>query len=114
MNRVKDSIDFKKKIKSYANYLEILLLLQKVVALYPSILHEDGIETLRERPVKSEDLKLPASVNNIVKMTKFILKYNIFEFHGKVNLQISGKEIGSKFAPPFVCIYIDEEETEFF
>ena len=89
-------------------------MLQKVVALYPSILHEDGIETLRERPVKSEDLKLPASVNNIVKMTKFILKYNIFEFHGKVNLQISGKEIGSKFAPPFVCIYIDEEETEFF
>ena len=114
MNWVKDSIDFKKKIKSYASYLEILLLLQQVVALYPSILHEDGIETLRERPVKSEDLKLPASVNNIVKMTKFILKYNIFEFHGKVNLQISGKEIGSKFAPPFVCIYIDEEETEFF
>ena len=89
-------------------------MLQKLVALYPSILHEDGIETLRERPVKSEDLKLPASVNNIVKMTKFILKYNIFEFHGKVNLQISGTEIGSKFASPFACIYIDEVETEFF
>ena len=47
-------------------------------------------------------------------MTKSILKYNIFEFHGKVNLQISGTEIGSKFAPPFACIYIDEVETDFF
>ena len=56
-----------------------------MVALYPSIPLEDGLETLRERLVKSEDLKLP--VNDIAKMAEFVLKNNIFEFNGKVKLR---------------------------
>ena len=50
-----------------------------MVALYPRIPHENGLETLRERLIKSEDLKL--SVNDIVKMAEFVLKNNIFEFN---------------------------------
>ena len=83
-----------------------------MVALYPSIPHEDGLETLRERLIKSEDLKVP--VNDIVKMTEFVLKNNIFEFNGKVKKQVAGTTIGTKFAPPYACIYMDELETEFF
>ena len=82
-----------------------------MVALYPSIPHEDGLETLRERLIKSEDLKLP--VNDIVKMAEFVLKNNIFEFNGKVKKQVAGTAIGTKFAPPYACIYMDEIETEF-
>ena len=89
----------------------ITLVTADVVALYPSIPHEDGLETLRERLIKSEDLKLP--VNDIVKMAEFVLKNNIFEFNGKVKKQVAGTAIGTKFAPPYACIYMDEIETEF-
>ena len=77
-----------------------------MVALYPSIPHEDGLEKLRERLVKSEDLKLP--VNDIVKMAEFVLKNNIFQFNGNVQQQVTGTAIGTKFAPPYACIYMDE------
>ena len=53
-----------------------------MTTLYPSISYDDGLKTLREKLVKSEDLKL--RVNDIVKMTEFVLKNNIFEFNGKV------------------------------
>ena len=82
-----------------------------MVALYPSISHEDGLKTLRERLVKSEHLKLP--VNGIVKIAEFVLKNNIFEFNGMVKQQIAGTTIVTKFAPPYSSIYMNEVETEF-
>ena len=67
---IKDSSDFKNKTKKLDKSLgNIILVTADVVALYPSIPHEDGLETLRERLVKSEDLKL--TVNVIVKMAEF-------------------------------------------
>ena len=64
MSIVKDSSDFKNKIKKLGKLSEnITLVTVDVVALYPSMPHEDGLETLGERRVKSEDLKLP--VNDI-------------------------------------------------
>ena len=52
------------------------------LSLYPSIPHEDGLETLTERSAESEDPQLP--VNDIVKIAEFVLKKNIPEFNGKV------------------------------
>ena len=49
---------------------------------HPSIPHE----TLRERLVKSEDVKVP--VNDILKMAELFLKNNIFEFNWKVKQQV--------------------------
>ena len=46
-------------------------------------------------------------------MAEFVLKNNFFEFNGEVKRQISGTAIGTKFAPPYVCIFMDEVETEF-
>ena len=46
-------------------------------------------------------------------MTEFVLKNNIFEFNEKVKQQVAGTAIGTKFAPPYACIYMDEVETEF-
>ena len=64
---VKYSSDFKNKIKKLGKLSgNITLATVDVEALYPSISLEDGLETLRERLVKNEDLKLP--FNDIVKM----------------------------------------------
>ena len=46
-------------------------------------------------------------------MAEFALKSNYFEFNGKVNKKISGTAIGTKFAPPYSCIFLDQAETEF-
>ena len=42
-------------------------------------------------------------------MTEFVLKKNIFEF----NMEVSGTQIGTKFASLYACIYMDEVETIF-
>ena len=46
-------------------------------------------------------------------MAEFALKNNFFEFNGKVKQQLSGTAIRTKFAPPYVFIFMDQVETEF-
>ena len=46
-------------------------------------------------------------------MAEFVLKNNYFGFNGKVKQQLSETAIGTKFAPPYDCIFIDQVETEF-
>ena len=46
-------------------------------------------------------------------MAEFVLKSNYFEFNGKVKQQLSGTAIGTKFAPPYPCVFMDQVETEF-
>ena len=53
------------------------------------------------------------STNDLVKMVEFVLKNNYFQFNGKVKQQISGTAIGTKFAPTYACVFMDQVETDF-
>ena len=46
-------------------------------------------------------------------MAEFVLKSNFFEFSGSVKQQVSRTTIVTKCASIYVCIYMDEIETEF-
>ena len=46
-------------------------------------------------------------------MAEFFLINNQFEFNEKACKQISGAAIGTKCAPPYACIFMDERETNF-
>ena len=46
-------------------------------------------------------------------MAEFVLKNNYFEFNWSFKHQISGTAIGTKFAPPYACIFMDYIEREF-
>ena len=46
-------------------------------------------------------------------MAEFVLNNNIFEFNSRAYQQQSGTAIGTKCAPPYVCIYMDEVEQKF-
>ena len=46
-------------------------------------------------------------------MADFVLKNNYFEFNSSFKYQISGTAIGTKFAPPYACIFMDYIEREF-
>ena len=46
-------------------------------------------------------------------MQSLFSKNNYFEFNKNVCKQISGTTIGTKFAPPYSCIFMDDIETSF-
>ena len=82
-----------------------------MVGPYPSISHKAGLEALTRRLNKREMSEIP--IEDIVQMAEFVLKNNFFEFNGEVKKQKSGKAIVMKFAPPYACLFMDEEETAF-
>ena len=45
-------------------------------------------------------------------MARFVLKNNFLEFDSKTKQQISGTAIGTKFAAPYACIFMDKFETD--
>ena len=109
---IKDSGDFLKKVKHLGPIPDgAILVTADVVGLYPSIPHKAGLEALRRRLNKRETFEIPTE--DIVQMAEFVLKNNFFEFNREVKRQKSGTAIGTKFAPPYACIFMDEEETEF-
>ena len=109
---IKDSGDFIKKIKDIGTIpKDSILITADVVGLYPSIPHEARLKVLENALNSSINKKV--STEDLVKMAKFVLKNNYFEFNGKVKQQISGTAIGTKFTPPYACIFMDEVETSF-
>ena len=99
---IKDSNDFKSKIKNIDISNDALLVTADVVGLYPSIPHEAGLNALREALDKRTRKEIP--IENLIKMAELVLKNNFFEFDTNVYQQISGTAAGTKFAPPYACI----------
>ena len=109
---IKDSGDFIKKTRNLVSIPEnAILVTADVVGLYPSIPHEAGLKALREVFDKREQQTIPT--NELIKRTDFVLKNNYFEFNKQTKQQISGTAIGTKFAPPYACLFMDKIETTF-
>ena len=82
-----------------------ILVTADVVGLYPSIPHQAGLIALKEALDKSLSKKIPT--DDLIRMAEFVLS-NSDAFQ-----QISGTAIGTKFAPPYDCIYMDQVEQKF-
>ena len=82
---IKDSNDFIRKTKDIPQ--DALLVTADVVGLYPSTLHEAGLKALKKALDKRENRTI--ATNELIRMTKFVLKNNYFEFNGQVKQQIS-------------------------
>ena len=74
------------------------------MGLYPSIPDEAGLKALFEKLEQRADKKI--SSTDLAEMAEFILKNNFFEFETKTILQISGAATGTKFVPPYACLFI--------
>ena len=90
---------------------DAILVTADVMGLYPSIPLELGLKALEEALEKRGAIQV--STSDLVKMAKFVLQNNYFEFNGETKQQISGTAIGTKFAPPYACIFMDQVESEF-
>ena len=79
----------------------------RVVGLYPSIPHSEGLGILKKHYENYSNKKV--STEDIVKMADFVCKNNLFEFNSKFYKQISGTAVGTTFAPPYACIFMDQD-----
>ena len=109
---IRDSQHFLGKIKTIGGVPEnAILVTADVVGLYPNILHQAGLKALKDA-LERRDIK-KIHTEELVKMGEFVLNNNIFEFNSRAYQQKSGTDIGTKFAPPYACIYMDEVEQKF-
>ena len=100
------------KIKKIGNIPEeAILVTTDVLELYPSIPHKLCLKALKVALVKRESIRI--STSGPVKMVKFVLQNNYLEFNGETKQHISGTAIGTTFAPPSACIFVDQAESEF-
>ena len=107
---IKDSGDFINKLKNIGhNPQDAIMVTADVVSLYPSIFHDARLDALRKALDNRENKKI--SADDLTKMDELVLKINYFELNGKK--QTLGTAIGTKFAPPYACIFMDQDETEF-
>ena len=109
---IKDSGDFVEKLKNIDPIAQGAIIVKAdVVGLYPSIPHDAGLKALIKALDNRENKK--TSIDDTTKMAEFVLKNNYFELNAKVEKQISGTVIGTKFVPPYAIIFMDQVETDF-
>ena len=108
---IKDTTEFQDKIKNLRVFKDAFLVTADVVVLYPNIPHEAGLKSPKEARDRRREKKM--SMEDLVKMAEFVLKNNYFEFDRSVYQQLSGTVIGTKFAPPYACIFMDRLENNY-
>ena len=80
---IKESGEFLRKIKQIGNLPENSILgTADDVGLYPSVPYELGLKVLEEALEKRESKQI--STDNLIKLAKFVLQNNYFEFNGEV------------------------------
>ena len=82
-----------------------------LAALLLIIWNIEHLEALSAKLEEREDKSI--ATEDLLQMAKFVLKNNFFEFDSKIKQQISGTAIGTKFAPPYACIFMDKFEADF-
>ena len=72
--------------------------------------HNAGLKAVNKILDATE--KSSVSTDDLVKMTRFVLENNYFEFNGDVIKLTSETVIGTKFVPPYGYIFLDELKTK--
>lgn len=108
---IKDTNDFIKKLKNLPDLPEQAILCSiDVVALYPNIPHDFGLEALKEVLEKREDKTI--STDTFLDLAELVLSSNYFEHNGKTYIQNRGTAIGTRFAPPYAILALAKFEED--
>ena len=81
-----------------------------VVALYPSIPHEEGLKGIKNDLDSRTDKTV--STSSLLELADLALKNNYFEHNSKIYKQEQGTAIGTKFAPSYAVLYMSEFEEK--
>ena len=92
-------------------YIYIAVVYIYVVGLYPSIPNEEGLRILRN--VLEIRSNKNVTTDTLIELSELVLQNNYFEFNERCLKQIRDTAIGTKFAPPYVIIYMAALEKDF-
>ena len=81
-----------------------------VTALYPSVPHKEGLDSLENGLDKRTDKTVPTSF--LVFLMKLVLTRNTFEWDKKLFLQVFGTAIGTRAAPTFCGLFLGDLEED--
>ena len=102
---LEDTRDFVNRIQNLSGLPESSILVSfDIIGLYPHILHEEGTETMAEYLETREDKTV--STKNLRNLESIALKENYFELGSRLYHQKLGTAIGTKFAPPYVNLFM--------
>ena len=85
---------------------DIILCTIDVVGLYPNIPHEDGLLAMRKTLDAREGKTV--STDSLIELAERVLKNNIFDHNTSFYKQLRGTATGTKVAPPYAVIFMDE------
>ena len=106
---IKDTNHFLQKLNGLDSLPEdAILCTVDVVGLYPSIPHDEGLESIREALNSRGDQSV--STETLLELTKLVLKNNFFEFNGEFFQQVRGTAIGTKCAPSYAILFLADLE----
>ena len=108
LSHIKDLGDFIEKIKRISNIPDYSLVTADIMRLYSIIPNELCLRVLVKALEKGESKQI--STSYLVKMVKFVVQNNYFEFNGETKEQTSGTALGTKFAPPYASIFMEQVE----
>ena len=109
---IKDSGDFikkLKKIKEVAN--DAIMVTADVFGLYPIIRHDVGLEALRK--TLDEQVNKKMVLRTLLKWQNLFWEITTLNLMVKLNNNFLATAIGTKFAPPYACIFMEKVEIEF-
>ena len=109
---IKDSGDFikeLKEIKEVAN--DAIMVTADVFGLYPIIRHDVGLEALRK--TLDEQVNKKMVLRTLLKWQNLFWKITTLNLMVKLNNNFLATAIGTKFAPPYACIFMEKVEIEF-
>ena len=83
-----------------------------VVGFYPNIPHDEGLSALRKRLNERDQKDVSTDTRN--ELAELVLKNNIFNFNDRTLKQKRGTVIGTKFALPYIILFMAELEEKIF
>ncbi|CAJ0943542.1 unnamed protein product [Ranitomeya imitator] len=107
--KVKDKTDLLNKLAAIGPLQEgTILATMDMESLYSNIPHQNGLNACK---VFIENTG--TDTDSVVKLIKFILTHNYFEFDSKIYLQETGTAMGSKMAPQYANLFMAKLESDF-
>ena len=108
---IKDTNEFLRRLRGLGQLpSNALLVTLDVVALYPSIPHDGGLDALSG--FLRENHFSDVVTRGILDLARFVLTRNYFEFDGHLYIQKSGTAIGTVMAVVYAVIYMHKFEVD--
>ena len=111
---IRDTTDFICKLTEITDISpDDYLVTLDVTSLYTNIPHDQGVRAIAEKLAAERTGPQCPSNQNVIKLLRLVLECNNFKFNNTDYLQINGTAMGTKLAPSYANLFMDNFETKY-